>query len=170
MKLIEAMKQEKDLLRKANDYREKIGKYCAHPSYETATYGDKQREQVDEWIQGHSDLLKEVSKLRLAIQRTNIQTQVTIEIGGKQISKCISEWIYRRRDLAQLERDAWKVLGDKGIKEGIVTGTQQDPVKVTVVRYYDPKIRDEKVEEFTGEKALIDSRLEVINAVTDLIE
>jgi hypothetical protein len=38
------------------------------------------------------------------------------------------------------------------------------------VRNYNPKRRDEKMAEYQGEPHEIDATLEVINAVTDLIE
>ena len=66
MKLIQAMKQIKDLQRKAEDLRGKVAIHCAHMSYETATYGDKQREQVREWLQAHADILKEILRQNLS--------------------------------------------------------------------------------------------------------
>ena len=56
MKLIEALKQTKDLKRKAEDLRRKIGQFCAYLSHETPTYAD-QKKQVAEWLQS-LDLVK----------------------------------------------------------------------------------------------------------------
>lgn len=169
MKIIEALKKVKDLQRKAEDLRSKIGKYCVHYNYETATYVS-QRDKVTEWLQGHSDLVKEILKLRLAIQKTNILTSVSIEVGGKTVSHSIAGWIHRRRDLAKLEETAWAQLSDKGLKEGITRNSQQETVEVKIVRCYEPIVRDESLELYRQEPMLIDSTLEVINAITDLIE
>ena len=49
------------------------------------------------------------------------------------------------------------------IKEG-----EQDVAKLRL--FFDPKERDDKITEYTEEPSLIDGRLEVVNAVTDLIE
>ena len=76
MKLIEAMKQIKDLQRKAEDLRKKIAVHCVDMSYETAVYPD-QRAQVGSWLQAHGDIVKEILRLRVAIQRTNLATPVT---------------------------------------------------------------------------------------------
>lgn len=169
MKIIEALKQIKDLQRKADDIRAKIGKFSAHLSFETPMYQD-QKGQISEWLQSHSDIAKEILRLRFAIQVTNINESVTIDIGGKSVTKTIAEWIHRRRDLADMECKSWKMLTDKGLKEGFVSDSQQEKREVKIVRCYEPVLRDKMIELFTTEPTTIDSRLETINATTDLIE
>lgn len=169
MKIIEAMKQIKVLLIKAEDLRGKIGVYHADVDFETPTYTD-QRAQIAEWLQAHSDVLKQILHLRVAIQRTNLATLVTIELGGKAVTKTLTEWIHRRRDLAKLEGEAWAKLNDKGLRDGKIQRTSGDPVDVKVRRYYDPKERDAKMELYRSEPTVIDGTLEVVNAVTDLME
>lgn len=169
MKLIEAMKKLKDLNIKAEDLRKKVAAHCCDLSHETPLYPD-QRATVDGWIQAHSDLLKEILRLRVAIQRTNLVTDVTIELGGKQVTKCISEWIHRRRDLAKLEMDIWSKLGDRGLREGIALNSQQQQVEVKIRRYFDAKQKDERLELYRSEPSTIDGTLEVTNAITDLKE
>lgn len=171
MKIIEGMKKIKDLTKKADDLRNKIGLYCADLDYETPMYAD-QRKEVDGWLQAHGDILKEILALRVAIQKTNIETSVDIEIGGKTVTKTIAEWIHRRRDLATLDLAAWRKLSDRGLQEGALNSTTQAGVpgrEVRIRRYYDPKQRDERVELYTSEPMVIDARLEVVNAITDLI-
>ena len=169
MKLIEAMKKLKDLNVKAEDLRKKVAMNCADLSIETPLYGADQKSTVDGWIQGHTDLMQEILKLRVAIQRTNIATPVTIEVGGKQVSKTIAEWIHRRRDLAKLDMDMWAKLGDRGLKEQNIQTSPGGPVtEVRVRRYYDPKERDSKLELYRSEPSIIDATLEVVNATTEL--
>lgn len=171
MKLIQAMKQCKDLARKSDDLKAKVGQYCAHMSFETPPYGDRQREQVREWLQAIEDIHREILRLRIGIQRTNLATSVTIEIDGKQVSKTIAEWIHRRRDLAKSDMDAWAKLTDRGLKEGALPSTQGgSPQEVKIVRNFDPTERDRKLELYRSEPSVIDATLEVTNAVTDLIE
>jgi hypothetical protein len=171
-KLIEAMKQIKDLQRKAADIREKIQKHHADIDIEVPVYGtpEQQRDMVSQWLQAHSDIVKEIGKLRFAIQKTNIQTPVTIILGEKSVTKTITEWISRRKDLAALDAQAWDCLNDKGIKPAIniqkTDGTLQE---VKIRRYYDPKVKDDKRELYRSEPSLIDGSLEVVNAVTDLV-
>jgi hypothetical protein len=168
LKLIEAMKKLKDLQVKAADLQAKVGQHCANLDIETPLYADP-KGQVADWIQAHHDILKEVLRLRVAIQRTNINTPVTIELGGQQVTKSIAEWIHRRRDLAQMEMQVWMKLGDRGLKEGQIgstTGAEPRPVKI--VRHFDPKERDGKIDLYRSEPSKIDATLEVINAVTEL--
>lgn len=169
MKLIEAMKKVKELQMKADDLKNKVAQYCAISTIETPTYADQKR-QISEWIQAHSDILKLVLRLRVAIQKTNLETDVAIEIGGKQVTKTIAEWIHRRRDLAHNELAIWNKLTDRGIKEGLANGPSGTPIEVKIVRFYDPSERDNKRDIYTSEPSIIDARLEVINAITDLIE
>lgn len=170
MKLIQAMKQVKDLLRKAEDIRGKIAANSASLDFETPRYGERQSEQVREWLQAHSDILKEILRLRLAIMRTNAATKVTIEIGDKAVVKTIAEWVYRRRELAELERQAWGGLTDRNLKEGRIQESTGAVREVKIRRYYDAMERDKNVELYRSEPAMIDGTLEVVNAVTDLIE
>lgn len=169
MKLIEAMKEIKALKIKAEDLRKKMAQYSAKASFESNTYPD-QAGQIKEWMQSHGDTVKRVAKLQTAIQRTNLSTVVNIEVGGKQVSHCIAEWILRRRELAELERQAWGGLTDKGIKEGQATQSDGTKIDIKIMRFYDPLERDERITSFREEPGIIDRTLETVNAVTDLIE
>ena len=170
MKLIEALKKEKDLMRKADDIRGMVHQNHVHYNYETAPYGDRQGTQVKEWIQAFHDVLAEILKLRLAVQRTNLETSVDIDLGGKTVSKSIAAWIHRRRFLAAKECEIWSTLDDKNLKEGRVRQSTDEIQDVKLVRYYDPAERDDKRELFRSEPGIIDRTLEVVNATTDLIE
>jgi hypothetical protein len=169
MKIIEALKAVKELQRKAEDLRTKIQKHSAHLSHETPVY-QNQRQQVSEWLQAHSDLLKEVLDLRVRIQRTNLATPVTIEIDGKSITKSIAEWIHRRKDLAQLEEVSWKALTDRGLVESKTRQSTGEILEIKIIRCYAPEERDKKLDVFSNEPHLVDGKLEVVNAVTDLLD
>lgn len=170
MKIIEAMKKIKELQVKAEDLRRKIGTYCADQSHETAVYGPNQKDKINEWLQGHSDVIREILKLRISIQRTNLATPVTIELDNTQVTKTIAEWIHRRKDLSALQLTAWGQLGDRGLKEGTIKSSTGELQEVKIRRYYDPAERDGKIELYRSEPSVIDRTLEVINAVTDTIE
>ena len=169
MKIIEALKQTQDLARKVDDLKRKIGLNSAHFSHETPVYKD-QTKQVSEWIQACCDIIKEIARLRVAIQMTNLVTSVTIVIDGKEVTKSLAEWIHWRRDLADLRKSVHAMLGDKGLKEGTMNQSTGEQIPVTVIRCYDPVERDKQVEIYAAEPKLIDGKLEVVNATTDLIE
>ena len=170
MKIIEAMKQIKDLQIKAEDLKKKIQHNHAHLSYESPIYGAEQKNRIDEWLQGYSDILKEILRLRVSVQKTNLSKDVTIELGGKQVTKSIAEWIHRRRDLATLEKSVWEIMNDKGLQEQRIKQSTNEILEVKILRYYEPAKRDEKIELFRSEPSKVDSTLEIINATTDLIE
>lgn len=169
MKLIEAMKQVKDLNRKFDDIVDKIRNNCADLSIETPNYPD-QAERVAGWMQAATDLNREIARLKYCIQKTNIQTQVTIELDGKAITKSISEWILRRKELCQEELKIWSCQTDRQLKPIQVQQSNNEVLNVTIRRYYDPIKRDEKMAVLKSEPSLIDGKLEVANAITDLIE
>jgi len=171
MKIIEALKKIKDLSRKAADIRDLIAKHCADLDCETPTYPDQKR-QIQEWLQSHGDVIKEILHLRYSIQKTNVETMVTIEIGGNHVTKSIAEWIHRRKDLAKLEEDVYRKLTNRDLKEvytqKLTDNTPEKQVKRRL--YFDPAERDMKIEMFRSEPSLIDRTLEVTNCITDLIE
>lgn len=172
MKLIEAMKRIKELELKAKDLREKVARGSADLDFETPTYPD-QRATVDGWLQAHSDVLKEILRLKVAIQRTNLATIVAIDVGGEGkdlVKKSIAEWVHRRQKLAAVELEMWRALTDRGLREGNVMQSTGTPKEVKIRRYYDPKQRDAMVTIFQAEPLRIDATLEVTNAITDLIE
>jgi hypothetical protein len=170
MKLIEALKQLQANARKCDDLRTKIQAHCADLSHETPPYGDRQEAQIKSWLQSHHDTVKETERLRLAIQHTNLATDVTIEVGGVSVTKSIAAWIHRRKDLAAQEALCWRALNDRGLKEGKFKTSQEQVTDVKIRRYFAPAERDAKLAVYLEEPHLIDARLEVVNAVTDLIE
>lgn len=169
MKIIEALKLVKDLQRKAEDLQGKVQRHSAHLSYETPTYPD-QKSQVAAWVQSHTDIVREIARLRCCIQRTNVTTPVTIELDGNHVTKPIAEWIHRRRDLAKLEAQMYRQLTDRGLKEGSAKNTMGETVDVKIVRCYDPAARDHRLAALDSEPSIIDGRLEIVNATTDLVE
>jgi hypothetical protein len=175
MKIIEAMKKIKHLQEKCADLRTKVGQFCADLDFETPTYPD-QKGQIAEWLQAHQDTLQEIARLRIAILRTNLATSVTIDLGGRQVTKTIAEWIHRRGDskkkdgLAHQDFAMWATLGDRGLKEGMMATTAGGSKEVKIRRHYDPKMRDERMAVYKSEPTIIDGHLEVVNAVTDILE
>lgn len=169
MKLIQAMKQLKDLTFKHDDLVRKVAAHSAYLSTESPVYPDQGR-QVAEWLQACEDIVQRMMYLHIAIQRTNLVTPVTIELGGKQVTKSIAEWVLRRRAYAGRDFQAWTKLTDRNLREGTVKNSLGQDVEVKIVRCYNPVSRDAKVELYRSEPAIIDGVLEITNAVTDLIE
>lgn len=169
MKLIEAMKEIKRLHVKLDDLKTKVGTYCADYDYEQPAY-PAQGDQIKEWMQSYEDTLKRILELRLAIQTTNLITLVTIELGGRQVTKSIAAWIHRRRDLAKLQQALYACLSPGMRKDGVLKLSNGELKDTKVRLYFEPRMRDANVALYRDEPSLIDATLEVKNAVTDLIE
>jgi hypothetical protein len=168
MKIIEAMKKVKANKEKITDLQNKIGQTCANLSFETPMYGSETGTKIKEWLQSCQDLSQDNIKLLVAIQKTNMQTQVTIDISEKTVTKSIAEWVWRRREYSKLDLLTFSKLTDRGLKEGAANTSTGVPVQITLVRHYDPQQRDTAMAMYQQEPHLIDAALEVVNAVTDL--
>ncbi len=171
MKIIEAMKRVKSNTEKIADLHNKIANNCANLSLETETYGADTEKKLKEFAQSCEDLSQENIRLLCAIQRTNLQTNVTIELEGRQVTKTIAEWVWRRRKYAQLDLMTWNQFSDRGLrqKEGFVNGST-GPVEVKLRKHFDQEHVDKKKEMYRSEIHKIDSHLEIVNATTDVIE
>lgn len=169
MKIIQAMKQVKANKEQIVDLQGKIATNCAHLNYETPLYGTETGKKIQEWLQGCTDLAQDNIQLLTAIQKTNLATNVTIELGGKQVTKNIAEWVWRRREYAELDQKTFTVLTDRNLKEGQNQTTTGVAMDIKIVRYYDPVKRDEALAMYRSEPHAIDSALEVVNAVTELL-
>jgi len=175
MKIVEAMKQKKELLRKADDLKLKVKDNCVIFEHETALYGD-QAKQIKSWMDAHHDVLQTVLDLGLRIQRTNMQTMVTITLGGKDITQSISAWILRRgqgknmKGLSAEDFAMWSMLTDRGLKETKEVQSTGQILEKKIKRFFDPAERDKMKELYMSEPQLIDAKLEVVNATTDLLE
>jgi hypothetical protein len=169
MKIIEAMKRVKANKEKVADLQQKLGLICANLTHETPLYPNTQ-EKINEWTQGCDDLSQENIRLLTAIQRTNLATNVIIELGGKLVAKNIAEWVWRRREYAAVDHSTWSKLTDRGLKEGILNQSTGGQMEIKIVRHFDPQQRDAMMAMYRSEPHLIDAALEVVNATTDLIE
>lgn len=171
MKIIEAMKRIKEHKVKVADLQDKIAKNCANLSHETPVYGPDTRDKITAWLQSCTDLSQENVRLLCAIQKTNMNTPVTVELGGIRVTKTIAEWVWRRREYAALDMLTWGKLTDRGLREGhLPSSVQGQQVEVKIQRHYDPELRDKSVALYRDEPGRIDAALEIINAVTDLME
>jgi hypothetical protein len=164
------MKRIKANKAKITDLNQKIAQVSAHLSHETPLYGTETPNKISEWAQSCEDLSQENIRLLTAIARTNLATPATIRLGGKDVTKKLAEWVWRRREYAALDLGTWQKMTDRGLREGTMQTSTGVATEVKLVRNYNPERRDKKVAEYSGEPHEIDAVLEVVNAVTDLIE
>jgi len=169
MKLIEAMKAVKANKEKIVDLQRKITENCANLTHETPQYGVDTLDMVASWVNSCTDLSVDNIDLLLAIQRTNLATNVSMVIGPDTIERCIAYWVWRRREYAASDQATYKCLGDRGLKEGKMPQSVGPPVEIKIQRHFSPAQRDVKIDRYRSEPHIIDATLEVINATTELL-
>lgn len=169
MKIIEALKKIKLNEKKIADYTTRIKQHSAILSTETSPYADTKKE-VDGWLQAVADLVKENETLMRRVHTTNTSTQVNVEVGGKQVTKSIDEWLYRRNKGIEFERLSVAALTDRNLKEQAVPDKEGKMQIITINRHYDASLRDKRLGQLMDEPSQIDMALEIVNATTDLLE
>jgi len=175
MKLIEAMKNVKSTLRKMEDLRKKITKYCSDLDYMAPIYGnvDEQKKKIAEWLQSHHDLALQLTTLKANIQKTNLATPVTIKVGNNDITRPIAEWVIRRREIVDLEILAVSALQETNMDTPAyrLVSRNNDQMKDAKIRlYFVAEERDYVLEILRSEKEMIDKALEIVNVNTELID
>jgi hypothetical protein len=170
MKLIEGMKHLKVIEKKMGHNAVRISEYAAIVSTEKPIFGTEveQRKQVEQLIQSNTDLATEYLNLKKRVDLTNIQTQVTI---GKQTFS-ISDLLQIKRTVAKLMETTYQALNDQLAERRLVGMRQQaggDKV-ARVERMYDETRKYEGLQHWQALRDEIETRIEVINATTELIE
>lgn len=171
MKIIEALKKVKYNRQKMVDLNTLLSQNAAHMESQTGhtPYSDPKR-KVKEWLQSIHDLQSDNAKLLSAIQRTNLETKVTIEVmEGQQVEKTIAEWIVRRREGVDQDYAACNALRTRLTQQAIQDAEGNISVD-NVVYNFSTEARDKRLMALSEEKSRIDSALEIVNATTDLIE
>lgn len=169
MKLIEGMKNLKVLEKRMETNVERIQQYAAIVSTEKPVFANEieQRAQVASLITANEDLVKEYMDVKKRVDLTNLNTVVTI---GKE-SFTISDLLVLRRGLGRKAMRTYSALNDTQAESRMrsinkVSGDKTPQIE----RMYDEK------DKYAGQKKWqdlldeIETRLEVINATTDLQE
>lgn len=138
--------------------------------FETPAYPD-QKVQVSSWLQAYRDICREIGRLKFCLSKTNVNTKVTIVIDGHEVTKTITEWIERNKKLCAMEKMAYTALfpGTK-CKEARIQQTNGTILECKIRYYYDVVMKDKILDILNAEPALIDAKLEMVNAITDLME
>jgi len=169
MKLIEAMKRLRVIEKRMAANSSSITLYASSvstekPLFETETV---QKKEVESLIQANGDLLSEYLRLKKQIEETNLRTVVTI--GG--IDYVISDLLIIKRKMAGFMLRTYRALNEEQAnKRKVSASVGPDGTKAYTVRFYDEKGKNEGTRHWQDLYDNIDSRLETINALTDLIE
>jgi hypothetical protein len=167
-KIIEVMKNLKVIEKRMVANREKISKYAAIVSTERPVFDteSEQKKEVASLIQANMDLIVEYTKGKLLVDKTNAAT--IVEINGKSYS--ISELLLLKRKLAQEMIMTFGSLNDNQATMRLRNAQTVDGKVPQVIRMYDERAKNEGTSFWQELYHTIDSRLEVINAMTDVVE
>ena len=170
MKIIEALKKVKANRQKMADLTALIRNNSANMESEKGKtpYSDP-KAKVKEWLQSVESLQSDNAKLLANIQYTNLHTEVSIEMpSGTVVTKTVAEWIVRRREGVDSVSAAYESLRTN-LKQNAVRDQEGNITVDHVILNFSAEQRDKKLMDLSQEKSLIDSKLEIVNATTDLI-
>jgi len=169
MKLIEGMKKLKVIEKKIQHNTQRINEYAAIVSSERPIFGTEvaQRTQIQELIQSNKDLASEYLSLKKRVDLTNIKSMVSI---GKDTFS-ISDLLQIQRNVAKLMKETFSALNDREAQGRLQSIRQHSAEKPPHIdRMYDENEKHKGLQYWQGLEDEIETRLEVINATTDLIE
>lgn len=165
MKIIEALKAQKRTDDKINHNCELIQNYAAKLSTEKPLFetDEDQRIEVKKLEHANESLKSYYLWLKRSIDYTNVMTEV--EINGKVYT--ITDLLnLKRLGCDMMERTYNSLNDDKAIRR--LSRSQMD--NVTIDRFYDERQKNTKLAEWRNLKDAITSKLEIVNATTDLLE
>ena len=170
MKIVEAMKKLRVIEKRMKSNSDSITKYSSMLSTERPYFPteDDQRDEIRSLVQSNTDLFTEYLGLKKRIEKTNIF--VTVELGGKGYS--LSDLLVIKRKLAVKMIETYSAMNDKEGHQRIRNARTPSSIEgnVNIVRFYVEDVKNKGLREWQDLYDNIDSRLEVINATTDLVE
>lgn len=169
MKIVEALKRLRVIEKRIVSNQEEIGKYASSPSTERPVFGsdEEQKAAVNALIQSSKDLWAEYMSLKQRVDKTNLN--VKVDINGEEYT--ISELLMIKRKGAPLMVKVYQALNDNKTKLKVDRMTAgPDGKRPFTVRYYNETDRNEGIRKWDDLYHTIDSRLEIINATTELLD
>lgn len=171
MKLIEGMKKLRVIEKRMGENIRSINQYSSMTTNERPYFDTEsaQKSKVKELIQANGDLLQEYLWLKRCIEKTNLET--IMEIGGVEYT--LSELLVIKRKIGSYMLKTYEAMNDNAGNSrlsqyrGATTADWKTP---TVVRYYSENDKLDGLKKWQELLDNIDSRLEVQNATTELIE
>lgn len=169
MTIVEGLKELKLIKKKIQKNRELIEKYSSQPSNEKPYFNTEKEQclEIEKILQSSEDLVKNYLELHRRITETNLK--VNVEFNGKSYS--INSLIQIRHTLGMLIINTYQSLNDSNYRSTVSQyyKTSQSS-EISLVRFYDEKKKQNKIRDWEDFYNSIDSRLETINATTNLVE
>lgn len=168
MKLIEAMKELKLIEKKMRTNSSRIQEYASLVSNQQPHFASEaeQKQQVDSLIQANLALHIRYLSLKRAIERTNLAT--TVKVGSFDLT--LSDMLVLKRKLGVLVMETFQALNDSAAKSNLGYYSKMASDKgVTIKKMFSEEKKYEALNAWQKLLSDIDSRLEVVNATTELV-
>ena len=169
MMIIEGMKSLRIIEKKMQQNTADIQRYASQVSTEKPLFEteEKQRKEIKQMIQANSDHMKNYLNLKSRIEYTNLMTKVQM----KDSEYTISELLVIQRKLATMMFQTYNALNDTEGKGRLgYANAPQGSETPHVVRYYKEEDKREQQRKWQDLMNDITTRLEVINATTELLD
>lgn len=166
MKLIEALKAQK----KTNDKIERnlklLEKYSSKLSTQKPYFDsdEEQRNEVQKLIEANISFVNHFLWLKRCIEYTNVK--VVVEILGQKYT--IADLLNLKRSAITMILKTYEALNDSNSLDSL--RFEKKDRESTIDRFYDEKKKNESIKYYRELLDSIDSKLEIVNATTDLID
>lgn len=170
MKIIEALKEQKRIQAKINRNATQITQYSCKLSNEKPFFDSDEAQTAETYqlIQSNIDLTNRYLWLKRCIDHTNLNSKH--EIGG--VSYSITDLLNMKRNGIAFILSTYNALTDSQVSRRLSSArsTDSNAKQVQIERLYDERGKNEALLKWQELLDNIDSKLEVINATTDLME
>ena len=168
MKIVEAMKELRTIEKRMQSNISYLDQYSSILNTERPEFGteEDQKKEVAALLQSNKDLMAQYLKIKSSIEKTNLETLV--EIKGE--TKSIGEWLIIRRKLAKVMEMTYSALSSNNASNRMRMNMGSSDRTPQIIKMFDEKIKLEGLDKWQTMSDNIDARLQVINALTDIIE
>lgn len=168
MKIIEGMKRLRVIEKRMEQQQNLITEYASKLTTEMPRFQskDEQAAQVASLVQSNADLFDEYLRIKRAIEYTNLN--VTVEMQGRTYT--ISDLLVIKRKMGSRMVKTYQALNDSTAQYRHKHTPKYEGESPRVEILYSEKDKLDNIRKWQDLTSMIDSRLEVINATTDLME
>lgn len=166
MKIIEALKEIKKIQDKIGRNNKSIELYSSKLSNQKPHFESEevQRQEIQSLIQSNMDLVTRFLELKRLVDQANLNT--IVNINNKEYT--ILDLLNLKRTAISFILNTYRSLNDSNVRNNMRYIKDDDISQID--RLYDEKEKNEKLAEWQELYDQIDSRLEVVNATTDIPE
>lgn len=169
MRILAALKRIKHLDRKIGKNKERIAEWCSYiveaAEGEAAPEPVYDRADIVKMVQRIRDLTAEKVKIRHALHVTNMETKA--EFGGEIYT--VDELLLILNVVIPAQITTLKLMSRREKGHSYMHSSSDPKIKSWVVLQYDPKERDQLIENHERDLEKLDEILDALNIETDVV-